>query len=125
MLNRTPFPPPQGEVARRAGGGVCCDCNACANLGTLDLEFIVHHGEFLIQSIGTNQELVGDEVIVAHRRQHRDPGLCGPHRLRGRRPRPHPLTDEWTPHREAYDFGEVECWVADMTPVWEAASTVR
>ena len=35
------------------------------------------------------------------------------------------LTDEWTPHREVYDSGEVECWVADMTPAWAAARTVR
>jgi hypothetical protein len=105
-----------------------CDCSACANLGTLDLKFIVHHGEFLIQSIGANRELVGSEVIVAHRLTKNTVttttgvrayavytasavsalGLAH-------------LTGEWIPHREVYDSGEVECWVADMTPVWEAA----
>jgi uncharacterized protein YndB with AHSA1/START domain len=33
------------------------------------------------------------------------------------------LTGEWLAHREEYDAGEVECWVADMTAVWEAART--
>jgi Protein of unknown function (DUF2652) len=104
-----------------------CDCNACANLGTLDLKFIVHHGEFLIQSIGANQELVGSEVIVAHRlakntvtattgiRAYALYTSSAVDALGLTR-----LTAEWTPHREVYDSGEVECWIADMTPVWEA-----
>ena len=105
-----------------------CDCNACANVGALDLKFIIHHGEFLIQSIGDNRELVGSEVVVAHRLAkntvtattgirayavYTDSAVDALDLTH--------LADEWTQHREVYDSGEVECWVADMTPVWEAA----
>jgi hypothetical protein len=109
-----------------------CDCNACANLGTLDLKFIVHHGEFLIQSIGANRELVGSEVIVAHRLANN--AVTATTGIRAYAVYTDSavdalglthLTDGWTRHREVYDSGEVECWVADMTPVWEAARTVR
>ena len=31
------------------------------------------------------------------------------------------LVGEWIGHREEYDAGEVEVWVEDMRPVWEAA----
>lgn len=39
-----------------------CDCNACVNLGTLDLKIIVHHGEFSIQRIGGGEEIIGAQV---------------------------------------------------------------
>jgi uncharacterized protein YndB with AHSA1/START domain len=39
-----------------------CRCNACANLPALDLKFVAHHGEFVVQRIGTQDELVGAEV---------------------------------------------------------------
>jgi hypothetical protein len=105
-----------------------CDCNACANLGALDLKFMIHHGEFLIQTIGANRELVGSEVIVAHRlaknkvtpttgvRAYAIYTTSAVEALDIAH-----LTGEWIPHREVYDTGEVECWVADMTPAWEAA----
>jgi uncharacterized protein YndB with AHSA1/START domain len=105
-----------------------CDCNACANLGTLDLKFVIHHGEFLIQAIGANRELLGSDVILAHRLAKNTvtattgvrayalytTALVDALDIRH-------LTGDWLPHREVYDAGEVECWVADMTPVWQAA----
>lgn len=39
-----------------------CGCNACANLNTLDLKFLVHHGEFSIQPVAGGDELIGPEV---------------------------------------------------------------
>jgi hypothetical protein len=105
-----------------------CDCNACANLGTLDLKFIIHHGEFLVQSIGTNRELVGSDVIVAHRLTKNTVTATTEVRAYALYTTSavealgitH-LTGEWVPHRETYDAGQVECWVVDMTPVWEAS----
>lgn len=105
-----------------------CGCNACANLGSLDLKFIIHHGEFLIQTIGASQELVGSDVIVAHRlakntvtastgvRAYAVYTAAAVEALDIGH-----LTEDWVHHSEAYDAGEVECWVADMTPVWDAA----
>ena len=44
-----------------------CTCAACQNIPTLDLKFIAHHGDFIIQSIGKARELVGSDVNLIHR----------------------------------------------------------
>ena len=44
-----------------------CECDACRQIDQLDLKFILHAGPFVIQSIAGRDELVGPEVVVAHR----------------------------------------------------------
>jgi hypothetical protein len=44
-----------------------CRCEACLRIDELDLKFILHAGPFVIQSIAGSQELVGPEVVMAHR----------------------------------------------------------
>ena len=44
-----------------------CRCDACARVDTLDLKFILHAGPFVIQTIGGRTELVGPDVVMAHR----------------------------------------------------------
>jgi len=44
-----------------------CECNACSRIPDLDLKFVVHHGEAIIQKVAGRQELLGSDVIVAHR----------------------------------------------------------
>lgn len=44
-----------------------CGCRACGNISMLDLKFIVHHGDFAIQSIYGRPELAGSDVNLAHR----------------------------------------------------------
>jgi len=44
-----------------------CDCNACVRIPDLDLKFVVHHGVAIIQKVAGRQELLGSDVIVAHR----------------------------------------------------------
>lgn len=44
-----------------------CDCNACRAIPTLDLKFIVHHGDYIVQSISGIRELVGSDVNLVHR----------------------------------------------------------
>ncbi|HEX5630287.1 MAG TPA: DUF2652 domain-containing protein, partial [Acidimicrobiia bacterium] len=44
-----------------------CTCNACANIGELDLKFVVHHGEFAVERLGQQDELVGPEVNLLFR----------------------------------------------------------
>ena len=34
---------------------------------TLDLKFALHHGNFIVQSIGTHVEVLGPDITVAHR----------------------------------------------------------
>lgn len=55
--------------ARLAQAGVVwsCQCDACARITTLDLKFVVHAGPFVVQPIAGREELVGSDVVLAHR----------------------------------------------------------
>jgi hypothetical protein len=44
-----------------------CSCNACRNMGALDLKFFLHHGDYATQSLAGRTELQGSEVIRLHR----------------------------------------------------------
>jgi len=44
-----------------------CECNACVRIPDLDLKFVVHHGAAIQQKVAGRQELLGSDVIVAHR----------------------------------------------------------
>jgi uncharacterized protein YndB with AHSA1/START domain len=44
-----------------------CQCNACRNIPSLDLKFMVHHGDYIFQSIGGYREMVGTDVNLIHR----------------------------------------------------------
>jgi hypothetical protein len=44
-----------------------CECNACVRIPDLDLKFVVHHGTAIHQKVAGRQELLGSDVIVAHR----------------------------------------------------------
>jgi uncharacterized protein YndB with AHSA1/START domain len=47
--------------------GSTCGCGACDRSGDLTLKFVVHTGEFDIQEIAGRRELIGSEIVVAHR----------------------------------------------------------
>jgi uncharacterized protein YndB with AHSA1/START domain len=44
-----------------------CTCNACRNIPALDLKFMAHHGEFVLQSVVGREEVIGSDVNLAHR----------------------------------------------------------
>jgi hypothetical protein len=44
-----------------------CRCDACSRVDALDLKFVLHAGPFVIQSIAGRTELVGPDVVMAHR----------------------------------------------------------
>ncbi len=44
-----------------------CECNACRAIPTLDLKFMAHHGNFVLQSVAGATELLGSDVNLAHR----------------------------------------------------------
>lgn len=44
-----------------------CPCRACRNMGKLDLKMCIHYGEYLMQTLGDREELLGADVIVPHR----------------------------------------------------------
>jgi hypothetical protein len=104
-----------------------CQCNACANISTLDLKFFVHYGTFSISPLRGKDELVGAAVIEIHRllknsitdatgvrayTAYTAPAVDAL-RLDG-------FTDHLTRHTETYpDLGALTVWVQDMHPVWE------
>lgn len=58
------------EFRRRVDGASeiwSCSCGVCARKDLLDLKFILHAGSFVVQSIAGNRELVGPDVVMAHR----------------------------------------------------------
>jgi len=44
-----------------------CTCKACQNIPSLDLKFIVHHGDYVIQQVRGIREMVGSDVNLVHR----------------------------------------------------------
>ena len=59
---------------RLAGAGEIwsCQCDVCSRSGGvdlkgLDLKFVLHAGSYVVQSIAGSRELVGPEVVMAHR----------------------------------------------------------
>lgn len=44
-----------------------CTCLACEKMTTLDLKFIAHHGDYIVQNVGNIRELVGSDVNLVHR----------------------------------------------------------
>jgi uncharacterized protein YndB with AHSA1/START domain len=104
-----------------------CQCNACANVKSLDLKFFVHFGAFALQQIGGINQLVGSDINLIHRllkntvtagtgirayvlcteQAMEALGLDGP-------------TQEMVAHEETVpDFGPVRVRVRDMHPVYE------
>jgi Protein of unknown function (DUF2652) len=42
-----------------------CTCDACQSIGGLELKFVLHHGEYIVQSVAGHQ-LFGPDVTVSH-----------------------------------------------------------
>jgi len=106
-----------------------CECNACVLVPKLDLKFVAHHGQVIRQRIASSEELVGSDVIVAHRllkNSVEEATGIGAYALytdacvtaMG-------LTDPQAAgmieHRETFDgVGEIRSWVVDLHAAWTA-----
>lgn len=55
------------ESIAEIASGSTCRCGACDRGGDLSLKFVVHAGEFETQQIAGRQELIGPDIVVAHR----------------------------------------------------------
>lgn len=103
-----------------------CDCNACLRMPALDLKFLAHHGMIVRQRMAGREELVGSDVILAHRLLKNaiteQTGIAayalyteGCLRAAGVDPASLGLVE----HRETYDhIGEVVGWVGDLGAAW-------
>jgi hypothetical protein len=43
-----------------------CTCDACSSINGLELKFVLHHGNYVVQSIAGRQRVLGPDVTVAH-----------------------------------------------------------
>jgi uncharacterized protein YndB with AHSA1/START domain len=105
-----------------------CQCNACVLMPRLDLKVLVHHGSVIRHRIAGREELVGSDVIVAHRllKNHVVEMVGTPAYamftaacidVMDVDPRALGMTE----HRESYDdLGEVTGWVHDLAAAWTA-----
>ena len=112
-----------------------CSCNACRNMGQLDLKFFLHHGEYAMQQLAGRSELQGPEVIRLHRLMKnsvtRSTGIKA-YALITRQAADAMALPEFfaqtIPHAESSDgFGETACFVYDLAPVfarWRAARRI-
>ena len=103
-----------------------CECQACGRMQSLDVKFVVHHGEFIRQKMSGREELAGRDVILVHRLLKNDVGKTfGPHayalysdacvRAMGIDPAAQGLLE----HAEAIEhIGETKCWVTDLEAAW-------
>jgi hypothetical protein len=43
-----------------------CSCEACSLLQTLELKFVLHRGNYVVQAIAGHEELLGPDVTMSH-----------------------------------------------------------
>ena len=112
-----------------------CTCNACRNMGELDLKFFLHHGTYATQVMAGRTELQGLEVIRIHR-------LMKNSVTKATGIRAYALVTQQAAdaiglpaffagairHVEASDeFGDTVCFVYDLAPIfarWRAARRI-
>jgi hypothetical protein len=105
-----------------------CTCDACRQIPSLDLKFIVHHGSFVRRELAGNEELTGGDVIVAHRLAKNTAadvlGTRGYVLLTGASADAlglEPTALGLRAHAEVYeDVGEITCFLEDLGARWGA-----
>lgn len=104
-----------------------CECDACRQIPSLDLKFVVHHGQIAKQTMSGREELVGRDVILIHRLLKN----TAEEKL-GRRAYA-VYTDAamqcagtdaaaqgMIAHQETIDIiGDVRCWLRDLEAAWQ------
>jgi uncharacterized protein YndB with AHSA1/START domain len=103
-----------------------CECRACSHMQSLDVKFVIHHGEFIKQKMAGREELAGRDVILVHRLLKNEVNkklgarayalysdACL--RVMGIDPAGQGLVE----HVETIDvIGEVKCWLRDLESAW-------
>jgi len=110
-----------------------CECNACRLIPTLNLKFLLHHGQFVVQEVAGSQELLGRDVILVHRLlKNTFTGRTG---IRGYAMATEPCLRRFgldpavlgaVEHRETYDdVGEVPLFVLNLEERWRRVEEER
>jgi len=121
------------ETLERTRLNTTCTCRACTLIPSLDLKFVVHYGEYLVQQIGGLRDLQGMEVITVHRllkNTVKEKTHCEAYTLFSaaavNAAGMAEIATSMIPHLEEYEHvGEVPGFVYDMHPVWARQSELR
>ena len=104
-----------------------CPCSACANIGILKLKFVIHHGKFSRQRLGSVEQLHGTDVIVAHRLlKNKVPSkeyLLVTDAVLERLPAD--MRSRFTPHTEEFDLGAISGGYEEIAYLWQAAQATE
>jgi uncharacterized protein YndB with AHSA1/START domain len=104
-----------------------CPCAACATIGVLKLKFVVHHGRFSRQRLGTVEQLHGKDVIVAHRLlKNKVPSkeyLLVTDAVLERLP--DEMKSAFTPHTEESDVGPIAGGYRELAELWQQAQAIE
>jgi hypothetical protein len=104
-----------------------CPCNACRNMRSLDLKFIVHYGEYISQRLAGQLELTGKDITLAHRLMknsvvevHHFPAYVIYTIQAAESLGILDLCSEMVQHTENYaSIGNIFVYVQDLSKVWE------
>ena len=113
---------------RDIGRASVCDCNACIRIPDLDLKLLAHHGPVVRQRMAGREELVGSDVIVAHRLLKNDivpvTGIAAYAAYTSAciaAMGSDPVALGLLAHSQEYEhLGEVVVWVSDLGAAWTA-----
>jgi uncharacterized protein YndB with AHSA1/START domain len=102
-----------------------CACDACRRVPELDLKLCAHRGSFIEHDVAGSRELVGPDVILAHRLLKNSVsekiGLCGYALLTDACDGAIASREDVVAYVERYeDVGEVRCQLVDLEQRWRA-----
>jgi len=103
-----------------------CTCDACRRIPDLDLKFLVHYGSFTDHNVAGLRELVGSDIVLAHRllknRVVEQTGIAAYALLSQSVVQNLAMTGEGLgllAHHESYeDVGDVDGWLLDVGQRW-------
>jgi hypothetical protein len=104
-----------------------CECDACREIPSLDLKFLVHHGQIARQAMSGQEELIGRDVILIHRLLKNNVEAKLGRRAYVlytdavmQRAGVEPQAQGLIEHHETVDIiGDVRCWLRDLDAVWQ------
>ncbi len=107
-----------------------CTCQACANVGLLDLKIIVHHGTFDEMIVGPIKDISGADVILVHRMTKTDvtkiTGVRSYALFSDAAVEVMGITTALEPFSQQIEhFGEVSMQVYDFAKAWESLRAGR
>ncbi len=101
-----------------------CPCQACANVGSLDLKIMAHHGAFDEMQVGPVKDISGADVILVHRTAKTDEGETTGVRsytlFSDAAVEAMEIEAALVPFSQPFEhFGEVSMQVCDLAEAWE------